>query len=137
MAGVVSRHGACMENVPVLQTLRSKLSVRVAVLFLVASLAPLVGVGTLTLSGLETSVRERATLRHYALANSAAATVRDLIDSGVEKLTTLSALLVDELPDLDKPTPANKNPRFNKSLVSGLNRLIEPPDAAQSIFDGR
>ncbi|MFQ5507053.1 MAG: hypothetical protein ACE5F1_19960, partial [Planctomycetota bacterium] len=99
---------------------------RLAALFLVASLAPLVGTGMLMLHGLESSIRRDAARRHAALGDFAAGTVRGLIERGMQKLRTLGRLLSEELPSLERPT--QERAKLQQVLVERLNRLVDPPD---------
>ena len=108
--------------------IRSRLWLRLGLLFLAASLLPLGGAGTLTLYQIERSVQKAAERRLDAMAELGAGLVRELLGRGREKLRTLSRLLVKEMSkELLRAANVVTELRQDR-LVENLNRLVEPPD---------
>jgi len=76
-----------------LKLMRSKLSVRLALLFLVASLLPLVAATVLALKLMRTSLHEEADRRHEEVAQLCGSVVEVWLDSTSDKLLALAEVM--------------------------------------------
>ena len=110
-----------------LKLVRSRLSVRLALLFLAASLAPVLGVGYLTLVQLERAVQREARQRQELLAAVVEDLLLDAADRAREKLITLGRLVSSELAAREVGAFDLHNDAYRDTVVERLSALIEPP----------
>ena len=106
-------------------TLGSPLARRLTLLFLAASVLPLVGAGMLTLASLRSSVERDARRQQAVLAETVGRLVRLWITRSNDKLATMARLLERNPIEADLLAQRAAQPM----LVNQLERLVDPPDA--------
>ncbi len=107
--------------------LRSRLSVRLAALFLVASLTPILGAALLLPRMFEESLRTDAARRHRLMVQRCAALVEEHVERARAKLRTVARLLAGELASPARASAADDAPA-REAVVERLQALVEPPD---------
>lgn len=100
----------------VLLLVRSRLARRLTALFLLASMLPLAGAGSLVLRGIEETTREDAQRRQAALGEAAAGLVRQWIARSTDKLATMGRLR----------TAKSAQRRNARQILAELTHLVEP-----------
>ena len=104
---------------------RSSLGFRVAALFILAAILPILGAGLLTARLLEEGVRRDTSRRQGALAELGGALIRAGIARAREKMETVGRLLAKELVD---GTGADGGAGAPAAVVDRLDRLVQPSD---------
>jgi signal transduction histidine kinase len=111
-----------------LHALRSRLSLRLASLFLLASLVPALGIGVMTLAHLERSVERDSKRRLDLLAEVVEDLLGDAIAGAEEKLTTVARLLESELAEREVGVFSEENASFRDTVLARLEALVEPAE---------
>ncbi len=106
-----------------LALLRSRLAVRLALLFLVVSLTPIVGAAFLFSRAFEESLRGERERRQRLLAERTAALVEEHVERAHQKLRTVARLFEGE-----GERGVERTRRERDDLVSELQARVEPPD---------
>jgi signal transduction histidine kinase len=127
--GYLARPGPCVVRDRMPRLLRSRLSVRLTALFLLAGLAPALAVGALTLEQLERSVRGDAEQRLDLLAGIVGDLLVDGVRGAEEKLQTVSRLLESELAEREVGAFTLENFSYRETVLARLEGLVEPAGA--------
>ncbi len=121
------------DNLAMLVLLRSRLSVRLAALFLLASLTPILGAAVLLPRVFEESARADAARRHRVLAQRCVALVEEHVERAHAKLRTVARLLSSELGSPEARAAAADAPENSgveaEAVAERLQGLVDPPDA--------
>ncbi len=108
--------------------MRSSLLVRVALIFVLASVLPLALAGFATIGLLQDAARRDAERRHDAIAELAGALVRDAVAGAGDRLTTVSRLLERELNERTPGGYGGWNEGHRATVAKRLDGLVEPAD---------
>ena len=103
--------------------LRSRLAVRLALLFLVVSLTPIAGAAWLLSQAFEESLRGERERRQALLAERTEALVEEHVERAHQKLRTVARLLASQTGQ------EWRTRRDRDELVAELQARVEPPDA--------
>jgi len=107
-----------------LALLRSRLSVRLAALFVAASLVPILGAAVLFARALEEAGRGERVRRQQLLAERCAALAEEHVERAHAKLRTVARLLAADGSGLERTGDAGRD-----ELVGRLQARVDPPDA--------
>jgi len=107
--------------------LRSRLAVRLALLFLAVSLGPILGAAWLYSNAFEDSLRAERERRQRLLAERCAALVEEHVERAQAKLRTVARLFAEE-PGTDGVPALASSRRERDDLVARLQQRVEPPD---------
>lgn len=107
---------------------RKKLWYKLAALFILAGILPLLGAGFLTIRALERKVKSDAERRLGSLGDISGALVRQYIRQGEEKLSTLSQLLAKEIGTYGLFAGDLSHESYRSTVIARLNSLVAPPD---------
>ena len=121
-------HGDCLA-LPMIRLLREKLSLRLAVLFLLASLVPAAVIAAVTLAQFERSLRADAERRQELLSSVVEDLFWDTVADADEKLTTVARLLASELEDREVGAFDMSNGIYRDTVIGRLEALVEPAGA--------
>ncbi len=108
--------------------LTGRVSFRLALLFLLASLIPIVGAGAIGLRLTEESVRGEAERRQRMLAELSGSLVEQYVETAQQKLATVSRLLAEELARRQVGRYAVENRDYRDAAAERLQGLVDPPD---------
>jgi signal transduction histidine kinase len=107
--------------------LRSRLALRLALLFLLVSLAPIVGAALLSARAFEEALGRERERRLALLGERAAALVEEHVERARAKLRTVARLVADGQGE--RPAGLRSTRRERDELVARLQELVDPPDA--------
>src|SRR5262245_6325137 len=114
---------------PMLALLRSRLAVRLALLFLLVSLAPILGAAWLFSRSFEEAARGERERRQRLLAERCAALVEEHVTRAHDKLRTVGRFLAEDQASAPPRVRAKRSARERDGLVAQLQARVEPADA--------